>query len=148
MEHTLESITASIKPRHDVNRNRSSLHASGAYGAKRSVGQQELNHKAQDEECQQPWRHCGRQLKQPHARRKQGNVLVALIYLLGLVMGALDMSIVNPTRTVIQNQMGVDDVIDVWVITIYTLAYAASIPVMGKLAKSTRMETAKTSMPP
>lgn len=61
-------------------------------------------------------------------------ILVALIYLLGLVMGALDMSIVNPARTVIQNQMGVDDAIGVWVITIYTLAYAASIPVMGKLA--------------
>ena len=64
----------------------------------------------------------------------KGYVLIALIYLLGLVMGALDMSIVNPARTVIQNQMGVDDTIGVWVITIYTLAYAASIPVMGKLA--------------
>ena len=73
----------------------------------------------------------------PTLGESKGYVLVALIYLLGLVMGALDMSIVNPTRTVIQNQMGVDDVIDVWVITIYTLAYAASIPVMRKLAKST-----------
>ena len=84
----------------------------------------------------------------PRRGESKGYVLVALTYLLGLVMGALDISIVNPIRTVIQNQMGVDDVIDVWVITIYTLAYAASIPVMGKLAKSTRMETAKTSMPP
>ncbi len=49
-------------------------------------------------------------------------------------MGALDMRIVNPARTVIQNQMGVDDAIGIWVITIYTFAYAASIPVMGKLA--------------
>lgn len=73
----------------------------------------------------------------PTRGESKGYVLVALIYLLGLVMGALNMSIVNPTRTVIQNQMGVNDVIDVWVITIYTLAYAASIPVMGKLAKST-----------
>lgn len=73
----------------------------------------------------------------PTLGESKGYVLVALIYLLGLVMGALDMSIVNPTRTVIQNQMGVDDVIDVWVITIYTLAYAASNPVMGKLVKST-----------
>lgn len=73
----------------------------------------------------------------PTRRESKGYVLVALIYLLGLVMGGLDMSIVNPTRTVIQNQMVVDDVIEVWVITIYTLAYAASIPVMGKLSKST-----------
>lgn len=74
---------------------------------------------------------------EPHGASRgqsKGYVLVAIIYLLGLVMGALDMSIVNPARTVIQNDMGVDDALGVWVITIYTLAYAASIPVMGKLA--------------
>lgn len=66
--------------------------------------------------------------------QNKGYVLIAIVYLLGLIMGALDMSIVNPARTVIQNTMGVDDALGVWVITIYTLAYASAIPIMGKLA--------------
>jgi EmrB/QacA subfamily drug resistance transporter len=49
-------------------------------------------------------------------------------------MGALDTGIVTPARTVIQNSLGVDEKTGVWLITIYTLTYAASIPVMGKLA--------------
>ena len=64
----------------------------------------------------------------------KGYALTAIVYLLGLIMGALDMSIVNPARTVIQNTMSVNDALGVWVITIYTLAYAAAIPIMGKLA--------------
>lgn len=39
----------------------------------------------------------------PSRGQSKGYVLVALIYPLGLVMGALDMSIVNLARTVIQN---------------------------------------------
>ena len=66
--------------------------------------------------------------------QSKGYVIVAIIYLLGLCMGALDMGIVNPARTVIQNTLGVDDSLGVWILTIYTLAYAASIPIMGKLA--------------
>ena len=66
--------------------------------------------------------------------QSKGYVVVAVIYLLGLCMGALDMGIVNPARTVIQNTLGVDDSLGVWILTIYTLAYAASIPIMGKLA--------------
>ena len=64
----------------------------------------------------------------------KGYALVAVVYLLGLCMGALDMGIVNPARTVIQNTLSVDDSLGVWIITIYTLAYAVSIPIMGKLA--------------
>ena len=66
--------------------------------------------------------------------QSKGYVVIAIIYLLGLCMGALDMGIVNPARTVIQNTLGVDDSLGVWILTIYTLAYAASIPIMGKLA--------------
>ncbi len=66
--------------------------------------------------------------------QSKGYIVVAIIYLLGLCMGALDMGIVNPARTVIQNTLGVDDSLGVWILTIYTLAYAASIPIMGKLA--------------
>lgn len=64
----------------------------------------------------------------------KGYVLIAIVYLLGLFIGALDTGIVTPARTVIQNTLGVEDQLGVWMLTIYTLAYAASIPVMGKFA--------------
>lgn len=60
--------------------------------------------------------------------------LIMAVYLLGIFMGALDTGIVTPARTIIQESLGVDDTAGIWMITIYTLAYAASIPVMGKLA--------------
>lgn len=60
--------------------------------------------------------------------------LIMAVYLLGIFMGALDTGIVTPARTIIQDSLGVSDTAGIWMITIYTLAYAASIPVMGKLA--------------
>lgn len=60
--------------------------------------------------------------------------LIMAVYLLGIFMGAIDTGIVSPARTIIQNNLGVDDKTGIWMITIYTLAYAASIPIMGKLA--------------
>jgi EmrB/QacA subfamily drug resistance transporter len=60
--------------------------------------------------------------------------LIMAVYLLGIFMGAIDTGIVSPARTIIQNNLGVGDKTGIWMITIYTLAYAASIPVMGKLA--------------
>ncbi len=51
--------------------------------------------------------------------QSRGYALIAVVYLLGLIMGALDMSIVNPARTVIQNTMSVNDALGVWVITIF-----------------------------
>ena len=60
--------------------------------------------------------------------------LIMAVYLLGIFMGALDTGIVTPARTIIQDSLGVDAKTGIWMITIYTLAYAASIPVMGKLA--------------
>lgn len=59
---------------------------------------------------------------------------ILALYLTGIGMGALDTAIVNPARTVIQETLGVSDQSGVWVFTIYTLAYAAGIPVLGKLA--------------
>lgn len=64
----------------------------------------------------------------------KGYVLVAVVYLLGLFIGALDTGIVTPARTVIQNDLHVGDQAGVWLISIYTLAYAAAIPIMGKIA--------------
>jgi EmrB/QacA subfamily drug resistance transporter len=66
--------------------------------------------------------------------RKAGFVLIVIVYLLGIFMGAIDTGIVTPARTVIQNFLGVGDKTGIWMITMYTLAYAASIPIMGKMA--------------
>ncbi|HQZ00683.1 MAG TPA: MFS transporter [Propionicimonas sp.] len=60
--------------------------------------------------------------------------VLTAVYLLGIFMGAIDTGIVTPARTIIQNDLGVDDQTGIWMLTIYTLAYAAAIPVMGKLA--------------
>ncbi|MGL4344762.1 MAG: MFS transporter [Cellulosilyticaceae bacterium] len=60
--------------------------------------------------------------------------MIMIIYLFGIFMGALDSGIVTPARTVIQNTFLVSEQSGIWLITIYTLAYAASIPVSGKLA--------------
>jgi len=69
------------------------------------------------------------------ADKKNNNfTLILIIYLLGIFMGALDTGIVTPARTIIQSDLNVSDTFGIWMITIYTLAYAASIPIMGKLA--------------
>ena len=57
-----------------------------------------------------------------------------IIYLAGIFMGAIDTGIVTPARTVIQSNLDVNEQTGIWMITIYTLAYATSIPIMGKLA--------------
>lgn len=68
-------------------------------------------------------------------KSKKGNIVfIMIIYLAGIFMGALDTGIVTPARTIIQNSLGVNEQTGIWMITIYTLAYASSIPVMGKLA--------------
>jgi len=67
------------------------------------------------------------------AKRSNLGIIMA-VYLFGIFMGAIDTGIVTPARTVIQNHLMVDDKTGIWMITIYTLAYAASIPIMGKMA--------------
>ena len=59
---------------------------------------------------------------------------IMAIYLLGIFMGAIDTGIVSPARTIIQGALGADEKTGIWMITIYTLAYAAIIPISGKLA--------------
>jgi EmrB/QacA subfamily drug resistance transporter len=60
--------------------------------------------------------------------------MIMAVYLAGIFMGAIDTGIVTPARTIIQNNLVVDEKTGIWMITIYTLAYAASIPIMGKMA--------------
>lgn len=69
-----------------------------------------------------------------NTEKKPNFLLIMIVYLLGIFMGAIDTGIVTPARTIIQNHLGVNEQTGIWLITIYTLAYAASIPVMGKLA--------------
>ncbi len=66
--------------------------------------------------------------------KKNNFVLIMILYLAGIFMGAIDTGIVTPARTIIQSQLGVTAQTGIWMITIYTLAYAASVPIMGKLA--------------
>lgn len=75
-----------------------------------------------------------KQLSGSRAKPKSSLWLIASVYLLGIFMGAIDTGIVTPARTIIQNNLQVDEKLGIWMITIYTLAYAASIPIMGKLA--------------
>lgn len=59
---------------------------------------------------------------------------ILAIYLIGLLIGGLYVGMVAPVRVVVQNSFGIDDTLGIWMITIYTLFYAALIPVIGKLA--------------
>jgi len=70
----------------------------------------------------------------PAVGRRTHWALAMALYLLGIFMGAIDTGIVTPGRTVIQRDLHVGDQAGIWMITIYTLAYAAAIPIMGKLA--------------
>jgi EmrB/QacA subfamily drug resistance transporter len=73
-------------------------------------------------------------MQKSQAAKRSSLGIITAVYLLGIFMGAIDTGIVTPARTIIQNGLNVDDKTGIWMITIYTLAYAASIPIMGKLA--------------
>lgn len=66
--------------------------------------------------------------------KKKSTSLAIIIFLLGIFMGAIDSGIVSPARTIIANTFNLTDNLSVWVITIYTLAYAVSMPITGKLS--------------
>lgn len=66
--------------------------------------------------------------------KKKNFALIMILYLFGLFIGALSTGIITPARPIIQNSLGVDEQTGIWMITIYTLCYAAIIPVSGKLA--------------
>lgn len=66
--------------------------------------------------------------------KKRTNTFAMIIFLLGIFMGAIDSGIVSPARTIISNYLGVTESASIWMITIYTLAYAVSMPITGKLS--------------
>ena len=66
---------------------------------------------------------------------KQRNLgMVLAVYLVGLLIGGLYVGMVSPARTVIQADFGIDGTLGIWMINIYTLFYAALIPIIGKIA--------------
>lgn len=56
-----------------------------------------------------------------------------IMFLLGIFIGGMDSGIVSPTRTVIAEALGISADVSIWMITIYTLAYAVIMPISGKL---------------
>ena len=66
--------------------------------------------------------------------KKSGYLAILVIYCLGLLIGGLFVGMVAPVRTVIQESFAIDDSTGIWMINIYTLFYAALIPIIGKLA--------------
>lgn len=60
--------------------------------------------------------------------------IILAIYLVGLLIGGLYVGMVSPVRTVVQADFGIDGTLGIWMINIYTLFYAALIPIIGKIA--------------
>jgi MFS family permease len=65
--------------------------------------------------------------------KKENTCIILLIFLLGIFLGALDSGIVSPAREIIQRTLGVDSSLGTWIITIYTMFYAVSMPIVSKL---------------
>ena len=59
--------------------------------------------------------------------KKNTTTFAIIVFLLGIFMGAIDSGIVSPARTIIANSFSLTDNMSIWVITIYTLAYAVSM---------------------
>ncbi|WP_160676874.1 MFS transporter [Clostridium sp. C8-1-8] len=65
---------------------------------------------------------------------KNNKTVLLIIFLLGIFIGALDTGIVSPARTVIASGLSISSSSSVWIVTIYTLAYAVSMPIAGKFS--------------
>ncbi|MDF2803207.1 MAG: putative permease [Anaerocolumna sp.] len=66
--------------------------------------------------------------------KKKHTTLILVLFLLGIFMGAIDNGIVSPAREIIQNSFSVSKSVGAWMITIYTLVYAVSMPISSKLS--------------
>lgn len=63
---------------------------------------------------------------------KKKTTFILILFLFGIFMGAIDTGIVSPARELIQNGFGVKENIGTWMITLYTLIYAISMPIVSK----------------
>jgi EmrB/QacA subfamily drug resistance transporter len=66
--------------------------------------------------------------------KQKNTAFVLILFLLGIFMGAIDTGIVSPARELIQNDFGVSRNLGTWMITLYTLVYAVSMPIVSKMA--------------
>lgn len=66
--------------------------------------------------------------------KQKNTAFILVLFLLGIFMGAIDTGIVSPARELIQNNFGVSRSIGTWMITLYTLVYAVSMPIVSKMA--------------
>lgn len=60
--------------------------------------------------------------------------LLLTMFLVGIFMGSLDTAIVSPARTIIGNTLNISADSSIWIITLYSLIYAVSMPIVGKFA--------------
>lgn len=65
---------------------------------------------------------------------KKKSTLILVLFLLGIFMGAIDSGIISPARELIQNSFQVSRSVGTWMITLYTLVYAVSMPIVSKMA--------------
>lgn len=65
---------------------------------------------------------------------KKTSKALMIMFLLGIFIGGMDSGIVSPARTVIAEALGISADVSIWMITIYTLAYAVIMPISGKLS--------------
>lgn len=72
---------------------------------------------------------------------KKANKVLIIMLLAGIFMGALDTAIISPARAVMGNTLHVSADASIWIITLYSLLYAISMPIIGKLADRRGMKT-------
>lgn len=73
-------------------------------------------------------------MENEHSYSKKTQSALMVMFLLGIFIGGMDSGIISPARTVIADALNVDASSSIWMITIYTLAYAVIMPISGKLS--------------
>lgn len=72
---------------------------------------------------------------------KKSTKLLLIMFLIGIFMGSLDTAIISPARTVMGNTLHISADASIWIITLYSLIYAVSMPIVGKLADRHGLKT-------
>lgn len=68
------------------------------------------------------------------SKKNLTGTIALIVFLIGILMGALDNSIVSPARTLIQTGFKVSANSGIWMITLYSLVFAVSMPLVSKLS--------------
>lgn len=72
---------------------------------------------------------------------KKASKILLVMFLLGIFMGSLDTAIISPARTIMGNTLHISADASIWIITLYSLIYAVSMPIIGKLADRHGLKT-------